>query len=84
MNPENFRNHKIFNENYEIENLDNFLEEYYSENTKIKYVSKIKFIQNDNDNFILRNKFLYNNADHWSTYGERHFSKKIRQIKLRD
>ena len=71
-------NEKYYEENKDLHELDKYLEQVFKNDMGIRYFSKIKELQNFDENiFIIKNKFLYRNKDHWSAFGQRYYGDKI-------
>ncbi len=74
-------NQKYFEEYKDLYELDKFLEKTFEIDMGILYFSKIRELQSSNDNFfIVNNKFLYRNKDHWSAFGQRYYGNKINEL----
>ena len=74
---------KYFEEHKDLYKLDKFLEKIFEDDMNIDYFSKIRKLQNSDDNvLILNNKFLYRNKDHWSAFGQRYFGDKINKLSI--
>lgn len=73
-------NQKYFEEHKDLHELDKFLEKIFEDDMSILYFSKIRKLQNSDDNiFVVNNKFLYRNKDHWSAFGQRYYGDKIKK-----
>lgn len=74
-------NKKYFEEYKDLYNLDDYLESLFGNEDNLIYFSKVKNLQNNsNSEFIIDNKFLYRNKDHWSAFGHRYYGEKIANI----